>query len=155
MMTLKRLIFVFFLLTGCLSLLAQQPVEIWQIEELINSLQLSGGDILFAKRFNNYLDQFTKLKNFTQTRPLSEIEKSDLKRLYQLFEELNQYNDDLRPYFTSILEARRDALTNEANDFSPLLFQEAEKALQELAERLMINIPGNTQQLQKQTKEVR
>jgi len=146
MMTLKRLFLTFFLLAGFVWLPAQESLEIWQIEELINSLLQGSADILFPKRFNESLDQFTKIKDIAQTRSLSPAEQSDLNRLYRLFEELNQYTDDLRPYFNSILEARRDALTNEANDFSPQLFQKAEKALQELAEKLIKSIPGNTQE---------
>jgi outer membrane protein OmpA-like peptidoglycan-associated protein len=126
---------------------AQEPLEIGQIEELILSIRQSSGDILFPKKFNEYFDQFQRIKNSSLERPLTDIENSDLKSLYRLFEDLNQQNDRLRPYFTSIIETRDNALANEANDFSPQLFHKAEKSLQELVEKFEKNIPGNSQEL--------
>jgi len=146
-MTLKHLILTFFLLTGIISLPAQEPLEIGQIEELILSIRQNSGDILFPKRFNEYLNQFQRIMDLSLERPLTDIERSDLKSLYRLFEDLNQKNDRLKPYFTSIIESRENALANEANDFSPQLFQKAEKSLQELAEKFEKNIPGNSQEL--------
>jgi outer membrane protein OmpA-like peptidoglycan-associated protein len=146
-MILNRLILTIFLLGGLMALPAQEPLEIGQIEELILSIRQNSGDVLFPKKFKEYFDQFRKIKDLSLERPISEVEKSDLKSLYALFEDLNQQNDRIKPYVVSILEARNNALANEANDFSPELFQEAEKSLQELTEKFEKKIPGNSQEL--------
>ena len=146
-MILNRLIFMIFLLGAVVLLPAQEPLEIGQIEELTLSIRQSGGDILFPQKFNEYFNQFRKIKDLSLQRPLSDVEKSDLKSLYQLFEELNRQNGRIKPYVISILEARDNALANEANDFSPQLFQTAEKALQELAVKFEKNTPGNSLEL--------
>ena len=147
MMIINRLILMIFLLGVLLLLPAQEPLEIGQIEELTLSIHQSSGDILFPKKFNEYFDQFRKIKDLSLQRPLSDVEKSDLKNLYQLFEELSRQTDRIKPYVISILEARDDALANEANDFSPQPFQRADKSLQELAEKFEKKIPGNSQEL--------
>ena len=136
-----------FLFLIALWLPAQETVEIGQIEELIASIRQNGGDILFAKKFYNFLPQYQRIKKTSDEGVLNPTEKSDLITLYRQFEEINQQTNKLRPYFSSVLESRANALAREANDFAPQLFTKAEQSLQEVAEKLVKNIPANSQEL--------
>lgn len=126
---------------------AQETVEIGQIEELIASIRQNGGDILFAKKFYNFLPQYQRIKKASDEGVLDPTEKSDLLTLYHQFEEINQQTNKLRPYFSSVLESRANALAREANDFAPQLFTKAEQSLQDVAEKFVKNIPANSQEL--------
>jgi outer membrane protein OmpA-like peptidoglycan-associated protein len=103
------------------------------MEELIISIRLNRGDVLYADDFKKYYDEYLRLEDLSQQRPLSNTEKSDLAQLYRLFQTINRKAEALKPYFSGIFEAREDALTQAANDYAPESFIRAEKKLLNLA----------------------
>jgi outer membrane protein OmpA-like peptidoglycan-associated protein len=117
----------------------QESIDFPQVDELIISIRLNRGDILFSEKFGKYLDGFNRLKAVQKQRELNKTEKLDLVRLSQLFEDLNTKSESLKPYLNSILEARDEALYHAADDFAPDLFKAAEKNLQKLTEKFSNN----------------
>ncbi|MCK5453931.1 MAG: OmpA family protein [Calditrichia bacterium] len=124
--------------------IAQESADFPQVEELIISIRLNRGDILFSEKFNKYLDGFNRLKSVQEQRDLTETERLDLALLNQLFGDLNKRSELLKPYMSSILEARDKALYHAADDFAPELFRAAEKNLQKLTEKFTNNSQTKT-----------
>ena len=124
--------------------IAQESADFPQVEELIISIRLNRGDILFSEKFNKYLDGFNRLKSVQEQRDLTETERLDLALLNQLFGDLNKRSELLKPYMSSILEARDKALYHAADDFAPELFRAAEKNLQKLTEKFTNNSQTQT-----------
>ncbi len=133
----KKFILSFIILLS-ISLLpvAAQDVTIPQLEELVISLRLNRADILFPNKFNDYYGEFLRLRSVSEQRSLTSTEQSDLAELQRLFSELNQKAESIRPFISGVLEVRDDALFNNADDFAPSLFRQAEENLQRLADRI-------------------
>jgi len=112
--------------------ITQESVDFPMVDEMIISIRLNRGDILFSEKFSKYLEGYNRLKTVRDQRELNETEKMDLLRVYQLFDDLNTKSELIKPYLSSILEARDKALYHAANDFAPEIFNKAEKNFQEL-----------------------
>jgi hypothetical protein len=129
-------IFTFFTIEFALG---QENVAFSQLDEVIVSIRLNRGDILFSEKFEKYLEGYNRLKAVEKQRDLNETEKSDLIRLNQLLQELNNKSESLKPYMGSILEARDKALFHGADDFAPSLFVNAENNLHKLTDKFSEN----------------
>ncbi len=119
--------------------IAQESVDFPMVDEMIISIRLNRGDILFSEKFSKYLEGYNRLKAVQEQRELNETEKMDLLRVYQLFDDLNSKSELIKPYLSSILEARDKALFHAANDFAPEIFNKAERNFQELTAKFANN----------------
>ncbi len=131
---------IFFSISTAIS--AEFAPEIYQIEELMISIKLNRGDILFPDKFQSYRDNFDRIKAINMERQLTQVEKADLAQLNKMMGEILEDTEYLKPNFNSILEVREEALFNFANDYAPGLFQTAEGKLQELAVEFLNRMPS-------------
>ncbi len=145
-MALKLILITLLLILSFQLASAQDSIDFMQLDELVISLRLNRADILFPRKFGDYYKELERLKAVAVERPLTDTESSDLSQLYSLFSDLNNKAEELKPFMGSIFEARDGALSNDANDFAPDLFQKAEKGMHEVADRLSRGTSSNSQQ---------
>ena len=142
----SRTLLIFFIHLWSFSLLsAQETIGIPQMQELIISIRLNRGDILYREDFNKYNEAYTCLYQVSQQRELSVTEKSDLDQLYRLFDNLNQKSAEIKPFFNGVFEARDNAVSQAANDYAPEKFEKAEKELRDLVKKFSFRNPDQYQ----------
>ncbi len=136
--TIAQILFVFFI-----SIVIQgSSPYVSQIQEIIISIKLNRGDVLFFDRFSQYKAEYERLKIISNERDVTPVEESDLSQLVNLFEEILKDTEYLKPYLNGILEVREEALLNSAKDYAPELFEKADNDLQKLASEFLLKIPS-------------
>ena len=139
--TIPQIIFVFFVAV----VIANNSPYVSQIEEIIISIKLNRGDVLFFDRFSQYKAQYERLKTISKERVVTPVEESDLSQLATLFEEILRDTEYLKPYLNGILEVREKALLNSAKDYAPELFEKADNDLRKLANQFLLKIPSGVE----------
>lgn len=127
----------FIILLGAWGLLfgqSRNPV-IRRIETIIQEIRLNSGDVFFSEEFYRYKKRFEELKQKSMERQLTDDELREARRLAEEFNRINEISGRVKPYLTSVLAAREEALANAANDFAPEKYEKAEENLRRLIRR--------------------
>ncbi len=142
----KRLLAINLLLLIGLTLFAKQvPVEYKQIEDLLVSIRMNGGDVFYAEEFYRWKEEYEKIRESSPT-VLSIEDRQKIQKIYEKLQEIEKNSGKIRPYLSSVLAAREAALTNGADDFAQDYFQKAENELHRLAEKLKHSRPQRYQE---------
>jgi len=141
--------FLFFILIQLLFNLslsfAQEKKEFTHIEELMGAIRAARGDVLYKDQFFKLKKLYEELKEQTSGRLLTEAEKRDVEEITTQLRQLREDAERVRPFLSSVLTARDEALLNDAADFAPDYFNEAEKELKKVAEKLRKENPEKVQ----------
>lgn len=116
-----------------LTIGAQNDSALQQAEDLLISIRLNRGDVLFSDDFFKFKEQF---ENFKQQGGGALLTEPQTEALHQLLADLTALEaaaKQARPYFSGVLEAREKAIASGAEDFASELFRKAENRLKEAA----------------------
>ncbi len=141
---LSYLFFTFLLAVNGL-LAVQLSGQIEQIEDLLISIRLNRGDVLYPEDYYKSKQLFEELKSNTAGRQLTNDEEQTAHQLYLRFKRIDAASEALKPYFSSVFAARDEAIADGAEDFAPDIFNEAESGLQKAAERYRDQIPADAE----------
>jgi outer membrane protein OmpA-like peptidoglycan-associated protein len=141
-------LFIIFLLMGITSVLPSTPQvssTYEKIEEIIIDIRSSFGDILYSEQYYELKQIYQNLRERTAGRDLTEIENRDAAEILIKFEKIKSDAETSRPYLSSVLKAREEALANNSEDFAPIEFQKAESELHDIANRLRTENPARVE----------
>jgi outer membrane protein OmpA-like peptidoglycan-associated protein len=116
-----------------------------KIDEIIIDIRSSFGDILYSDQYFELKQIYQNLKERTKGRDLTEIENRDANEIFSKFEKIKSDAETSRPYLSSVLKAREEALANNSEDFAPVEFQKAENELRDIANRLRSENPARVE----------
>ncbi len=126
-----------------LFIFGQEGSQFQEIEDLLISIRLNRGDILYSDSFNTYNQTFQRLQQDESGRAVTDAERNKLQQIEYKLREINQATEKVRPYFSSIFAARDKAISDGASDFAPQLFRRAESSLQKAAIQLRNEVSSN------------
>ena len=131
------LVFLFLLFISQFSL-AQLAPEADQCEELLISIRLNRGDVLFEDEYFKLKQQFEKLKTQFRGRSLTSDEIETLRKLVVHLQEINDVSQKVKEPLGVVLNARDKAVLQGARDYAPGIFQNAEAGLHKLAKKNLV-----------------
>ncbi|MEJ2636831.1 MAG: hypothetical protein P8184_16265 [Calditrichia bacterium] len=125
---------------------ARESQALLKIENLLVTIRISRGNILFPDEYFNYKQQYDNLKAAAVGDSLSESQMGDAEALLSKLRDLYSDAEKVLPYFTSVLETREQAIGSSAEDFAPDYYQKAQDELEQLALRFRKSVPEKSEQ---------
>ncbi len=120
---------------------ARESQALLKIENLLVTIRISRGNVLFPDEYFNYKQQYDNLKAGAVGDSLNEPQMGDAEALLSKLRDLYNDAEKVLPYFTSVLEAREQAIGSGAEDFAPDYFSKAQDELEQLGQRYRKNVP--------------